>query len=613
MTGFRFETSWGALPLEGGGARFRIWAPSQATMALRAEERGTDLPMRRGEDGWFELETDAVPVGGGYRFVLPDGFAIPDPAARAQIGDVHGPSRLVDPAAHAWRSANWKGRPWGETVFYELHTGTFTEKGTFAGIADRLDHLAELGVTALEVMPVAQFGGNRGWGYDGVLLYAPHVAYGGPEGLKALVDAAHERGLMMFLDVVYNHFGPDGSYLHLFAPEFFHPERQTPWGGAIAYEKPAVRSFFIENALYWLEEYRFDGLRLDAIDQIDVHSEEPILDELGAAIRARITDREVHLTTEDERNVTRLHLRDEDGRPRLYSAEWNDDFHHVAHVIATGEGEGYYADYTRDHAAKLARALSSGFVYQGESSAYKGEPRGEPSGFLPPTAFVNFLQNHDQIGNRAFAERLTMLAPARVLEVLTAILLLSPAIPLVYMGEEWGETRSFAFFTDFHGELGDAVREGRRNEFRQWPEFASEENRAHIPDPNAESTFLASKIDWDLRFDPAHGRRLALFKRLLKLRREEIAPRLAGIAGEAGTATMLGGDAFTVRWRMGDGAVLSLYANFEQEPCAVADPPGGRLLHQSRPDIDEALRARSLPPVSAAFYLEQGVKALPGT
>ncbi|MYZ47947.1 malto-oligosyltrehalose trehalohydrolase [Propylenella binzhouense] len=611
MTRFRFETSWGAIPTEGGGARFRIWAPSHSAMTLRAEGRG-DLPMRQAEGGWFELETDAVPVGGGYRFVLPDGFAIPDPAARAQIGDVHGPSRLVDPKAHVWRTADWKGRPWGETVFYELHTGTFTGKGTFDGVNEKLDYLAELGVTAVELMPVAQFGGNRGWGYDGVLLYAPHPAYGGPERLKALVDAAHERGLMMFLDVVYNHFGPDGSYLHLVAPDFFHPERQTPWGGAIAYEKPPVRDFFIENALYWLEEFRFDGLRLDAIDQIDQDTEEPLLEELALTVRSRITDREIHLTTEDDRNITRLHVRDEAGRIRLYDGEWNDDFHHAAHVMATHESEGYYADYTREHAAKLAKALATGFVFQGEPSVFRdNEPRGEPSAILPPTAFVNFLQNHDQIGNRAFNERLTMLAPGRMLELLTAILLLSPQIPLLFMGEEWAETRSFGFFTDFHGELGDAVREGRRNEFRKWPQFASEENRARIPDPNAETTFTSSRMDWSLRFDTAHARRLDLVKRLLKLRRDEIAPRLAGIGGNAGAWKMLDGDAFLVRWLLGDGSRLSLYANFEQEVCPVPDVPDGRLIFDWRPGADPALREGKLPPLSVAFYLEQGAKALP--
>ena len=450
-------------------------------------------------------------------------------------------------------------------------------------------------------MPVAHFGGRRGWGYDGVLLYAPHTIYGGPEGLKRLIDAVHERGLMILLDVVYNHFGPDGSYLHLYAPEFFHPERQTPWGGAIAYEKEPVRRFFIDNALYWLEEYRFDGLRFDAIDQIDDESQ--ILEDLAREVRERIAGRHVHLTTEDDRNVTFLHERDEGGRPRLYTAEWNDDFHHVAHVAATGESEGYYGS---DRTAKLARALATGFVQQGEPSAYRDNaPRGEPSGHLPPTAFVHFLQNHDQIGNRAFGERLTDLAEAHALEALTAILLLSPQIPLVYMGEEWGETRAFAYFTDFHGELGDAVREGRREEFRRWASFRDPEYRDRIPDPNAETTFIASRLDWRELDRPERQARLDLFRRLLDLRRREIVPLLSSIGGHAGEAAVGEGGAFAVRWRTSDGRALALYANIDEQPWPAPRRPEGRLLHESAPGTDASLAEGRLPGWSVVFRLAE--------
>jgi maltooligosyltrehalose trehalohydrolase len=592
---FAFQRTWGAELLDGGGARFRLWALAQAHVALRPEGGG-DLPMARRDDGWFELETDLVPPGGGYRFVLDDGLAVPDPASRGQVDDVHGPSRLVDPHAYEWRTAGWTGRPWEEAVIYELHTGTFTEKGTFDGVIEKLDHLVEVGVTAVELMPVAHFGGRRGWGYDGVLPYAPHTIYGGPEGLKRLVDAAHERGLMTILDVVYNHFGPDGNYLHLYAPEFFHAERMTPWGGAIAYEKEPVRRFFIDNALYWLEEYRFDGLRLDAIDQIDDQSDEPILQELALEVRSRITDRQVHLTTEDDRNVTFLHERNTDSRPPLYTAEWNDDFHHVAHVAATGEAEGYYADYGPGHTEKMARALATGFVQQGEPSRFRGNhPRGEPSAHLPPTAFVNFLQNHDQIGNRAFGERLTDLAEAHAVEALTAILLLSPQIPLVYMGEEWGETRPFTFFTDFHGKLGDAVREGRRAEFRKWASFQDPRNRDRIPDPNAESKFLASRLDWSELDRPSRQQRLDLFRRLLDLRRREIVPLLAGIGGHAGEVAVGDGGVFAVRWRAGDGQALALYANIDEEPWATPRKAAGRLLYESAAGVDESLAGGTLP------------------
>ncbi len=377
---FAFERTWGAELLADGGARFRLWAPGVASLSLVADATGATTELARKDGGWFEVETDAVGVNQGYSYLLPGGARFPDPAARAQVRDVHGPSRLVDPKSYAWRAHGWRGRPWEEAVVYELHTGTFTDAGDFDGIRSKLDYLADLGVSAIELMPVAQFAGTRGWGYDGVLPYAPHVAYGGPEALKRLVDAAHERGLMMLLDVVYNHFGPDGNYLHLYAREFFHPERHTPWGAAIAYDRRPVRDFFIDNALYWLEEYRFDGLRLDAIDQIQDETEPSILEELATRVRSTIEDRHVHLTTEDNRNVTFLHERSARGQAQLYTAEWNDDFHHVAHVLCTQERDAYYVDYAQESVAKLGRALSEGYIYQGQASPFRrwrGARRGQ--------------------------------------------------------------------------------------------------------------------------------------------------------------------------------------------------------------------------------------------
>ncbi len=568
---FAFERRWGAEIFDGGRARFRLWAPGQEAVWLVSGEADGRLAMSRSEDGWFELVTDAVAADSGYSFELSSGMRVPDPAARAQMRDVHGPSRLVNPNGYQWRTADWRGRPWHEAVVYELHTGTFTDSGTFAGIESKLDDLAELGVTAVELMPVAQFSGERGWGYDGALLYAPHTAYGGPEGLKNLIDSAHERGLMVLLDVVYNHFGPDGNYLHLYAPQFFNPERRTPWGAAIDYANPAVRSFFIENALYWLEEYRFDGLRLDAIDQVKDTSSPSILEELADTVRKRIDDRHIHLTTEDGRNITALHQRDEDGRPKRYTAEWNDDFHHVAHVLATGEMDGYYLDYQNDPGAQLARALATGYVYQGEPSPFlDGAPRGAPSAGLPPPAFVDFLQNHDQIGNRAFGERLSVLAKSEAVEALTAILLLSPHIPLLFMGEEWGETRPFLFFTDFHGDLGNAVREGRRNEFSKWQSFQDAHKREEIPDPNAAATFASSKLDWDAA-SGAGQERLSLVKRLLDLRRRELMPRLAGAGGYSGIVEAPDGRGIHVAWRLGDGSTLSVTANLADDEWPMPD------------------------------------------
>ncbi len=601
---FAFERKWGAEPLGDGRARFRLWAPGQRSVSLFAEAADRSFAMQPAEDGWFEIVTDAVPIDSGYSFELPDGMRVPDPATRAQMGDVHGASRLIDPRAYEWRSPDWRGRPWHEAVIYELHAGTFTEDGTFAGVEAKLDYLADLGVTTVELMPVAQFSGGRGWGYDGVLLYAPHQAYGGPEALKRLIDAAHERGLMMLLDVVYNHFGPDGNYLHLYAPQFFNPKRHTPWGAAIDYSNPAVRSFVIDNALYWLEEYRFDGLRLDAIDQIHDPSFPSILEELAETVRSRITDRYIHLTTEDNRNITRLHERDAKGQPKRYDAEWNDDVHHAAHVIATGEQDGYYIDYQAGPVKQLARALASGYIYQGEPSPFMdGTPRGEPSADLPPTAFVDFLQNHDQIGNRAFGERLSSLASPQPIEALTAVLLLSPHIPLLYMGEEWGEAQPFCFFTDFHGELGDAVREGRRNEFRKWQSFRDAANREKIPDPNAIATFTGSRLNWAGAAAAANQARLGLFKRLLEVRRLELVPRLQGVGGQAGVRQEADAQGLHVAWRLSDGSIWAITANLSGDPwsaprVAVRAGDAVRLLFALPERAGDNLQSGELPPWS---------------
>jgi len=606
LTGFLFPTTWGANVLPAGGAKFRLWAPGKDGVALIATRERRPLPMRRGDEGWFELETDAVPIDGEYAFKI-DGRAVPDPAARAQSGDVHGPSRLIDPRGYVWRTVDWRGRPWEEAVIYELHVGTFTTGGTFAGVEEKLDHLAALGVTAIELMPVAQFGGKRGWGYDGVLLYAPHVAYGGAEGLKSLVDAAHARGLMVLLDVVYNHFGPDGNYLHLYAPDFFHPERQTPWGAAIAYEKAPVRRFFIENALYWLQEFRLDGLRLDAIDQIDDPGRTHILAELAAEVRRTISDRHIHLTTEDERNVVGLHRRDAEGRARLYTGEWNDDFHHAAHVVATGELEGYYTDYATD-VSDLSRALAEGYVYQGQPSRFQnGKPRGEPCAALPPGAFVDFLQNHDQIGNRAFGERLTTLTDGKTLELLTAILLLGPQTPLMFMGEEWGEERPFFYFTDFTGDLAAAVRDGRRAEFKKWPQFSDPANRQKIPDPNAPATAEASRIDWQASLAPAGSRRLALVRRLLDIRAAELVPHLGGTKGGLASHSVLSPRAFEVTWRLGAGTTLRLAANFGEEAVAYAGLTGdaARMIYESSGGVAAQAMQGTLPAASVLFAVKE--------
>ncbi len=598
------QLTWGAEVGSDGAVRFRLWAPALSSLALLAVPSGKSQLMQRSVDGWFEITTDQIEIGGSYLYQLPNGMRVPDPAARAQRRDVHGPSKLIDPMAYEWTCADWRGRPWEEAVIYELHPGTFTAEGTFAGIESKLDHLVKLGVTVVELMPVAQFSGTRGWGYDGVLLYAPHVAYGGPAQLKRLIDAAHERGLMVFLDVVYNHFGPDGNYLHTYAPDFFNPERHTPWGVAIAYDRAPVRAFFVENALYWLEEYRFDGLRLDAIDQIRDDSTPSILEEIATTVHTRILDRHVHLTTEDDRNVTHL-LDRANGVPKLYTGEWNDDFHHAAHVIATSESDGYYGDYSDAAVPRLARSLAEGFIYQGEPSPFRdGTPRGAPSAGLPPVAFIDCLQNHDQVGNRAFGERLESLAAPPAVAALTAVLLLSPSIPLLFMGEEWGETHPFCFFTDFHGELARQVREGRRNEFSRWRAFRDPKNRERIPDPNALTTFEASKLDWSEAARSPHRERLALVTRLLAIRAREICPRLAGVKGNAGEVLGADDDGLAVSWQLGDGSGLLMLASLGDEDWKPPeDLPTGGVIYETAAGCEVALQSGALPPWSVVVRI----------
>ena len=379
---------------------FRLWAPAAKHVDLLLEK---PYPLHRRGDGWFSADIPGVAAGARYRFRIDGEVDVPDPASAFQPDDVFGASEVIDPATYAWRARDWRGRPWHEAVVIESHVGSFTPEGTYRAMIGKLDHLVATGITALELMPLADFAGQRNWGYDGVLWYAPDSAYGRPDDLKALIDEAHLRGLMVLLDVVYNHFGPEGNYLGRYAPAFF-TEAQTPWGSAIDYRVREVRAFAIENALYWLDEYRFDGLRLDAIHAIAEPGEISMLHELSAAVGelASATGRHIHLVLENDDNAASL-LDAGEGPPRgKYRAQWNDDYHHAWHVLLTGESHGYYRDYQRAPLHDIARALGSGFVYQGEASAHRGGVlRGEPSRQLAPIAFVNFLQNHDQIGNRA--------------------------------------------------------------------------------------------------------------------------------------------------------------------------------------------------------------------
>jgi maltooligosyltrehalose trehalohydrolase len=581
-----FNPSFGARLVAPDRTRFRLWAPD--CLQASVEVVGlAPVPMHRLDQGWFEAEADCG-AGARYRFRVAENLAVPDPASRAQAGDVHDASIVCDPGAYRWKNPAWRGRPWHETVLYELHVGTL---GGFDGVMKQLPSLKDIGVTAIELMPVADFPGPRNWGYDGVLPYAPDASYGTPGQLKALVDAAHGLGMMVFLDVVYNHFGPDGNYLGAYAPSFFRDDIHTPWGQAIDFRQRQVRDFFTENAIYWLDEFRFDGLRLDAVHAI---SEKDWLVEMAGRVRAAIPpERHVHLVLENDDNSARLLER---SSSRLFDAQWNDDMHHILHVMLTGEREGYYAGYNNQRAEKLARGLSEGFIYQGEASLYPGgRLRGEPSAQLPPTSFVFFLQNHDQVGNRAFGERLTTLAHPHALRAAMALQLLSPQIPLLFMGEEVGATQPFLYFTShLTQELADAVRNGRRQEFARFPAFSDPARREQIPDPNAEQTFLASIP----RPDPGIAQAWRdWIKALLVIRSTHVVPRLDGAAAIG--ADILGPSAVKARWRMGDDSTLVLAVNLEANivPLSYEGLSGGRrgIVLFATDGVEDALARGELP------------------
>jgi malto-oligosyltrehalose trehalohydrolase len=570
---------FGAQLRSDGAVRFRLWAPSHNRIRLQLAGQA-ELEMQPRDGGWHELVTERAGAGAQYRFVLPDGSRVPDPASRYQPNDVHGPSEVIDPNAYAWRDRNWKGRPWEEAVLYEVHIGAFTPQGTFLAAVERLDHLVRVGVTALEIMPVADFPGRRNWGYDGVLPYAPDASYGRPEDFKALIDAAHAQGLMVLLDVVYNHFGPEGAYLHTIAPEAFTNRHKTPWGAGInmdGRDSQTVRDFFIQNALYWIEEFNLDGLRLDAVHAIADTSAKHILEELADHVHAATPERHVHLILENEENEAKRLLRRSDGSPRWYTAQWNDDVHHVLHVAATGESSGYYVAYKGD-TVKLGRALAEGFAFQGEWMPYRGRARGEPSGSLPPPAFIAFIQNHDQVGNRAFGDRLTTLVSADALRAVAAVYLLLPQVPMLFIGEEWGATQPFPFFCDFGGDLADAIRKGRREEFARFPEFHDPAMRERIPDPLSEETFASAKLAWqDVAREP-HAGRLDWYRRILAVRHQHIIPHLSHIRS-GGRFEVLGDGAVVVRWALAESDQhLVLAANLSAGVRERFPPASGRIL-----------------------------------
>lgn len=604
----RHDMPFGAQLESDGAVRFRLWAPAAREVALCLDD-GSVLPMARPGAGWHELVTRRARAGTRYRYRIDGTLEVPDPASRFNPEDVHGASQVIDPGDYEWADAAWLGRPWEEALVYELHVGAFGVCGSYAGVRARLDHLVRLGVTAIELMPLADFPGRCNWGYDGVLPFAPDATYGDPKALKDLVCAAHRRGLMVLLDVVYSHFGPEGNHLPRYAPQFFSQRRRTPWGPAIDFDGPhsaVVRAFTVHNALYWLEEYHFDGLRLDAVHAIVDRTRPDILEEIAAAVHAGpARHRCVHLVLEGEGNASR-YLRPQGG----YVAQWNDDSHQALHVLLTGERAGHDRGSADRPAARLARSLATGHAGQGDAPRQRGaRRRDEPGGALAPGAFVAFLQNHDQVGNRAFGERLVSLAEPRALRAALVVLLLAPSPPLLFMGEEFGADTPFLFFCDFPAALGAAVHAGRCKALARSAGCADPKARAAIPHPNDRASFERSRLRWESLGRPGHAAWLRYYTRLIALRRRQIVPRLAGSRGGDAGFSVVGPTALAVDWRLGGQARLALVANLGAECARGVVRPAGQLLFATGEDAAARLAAGTLPPWSAAWFLDEDAAA----
>jgi maltooligosyltrehalose trehalohydrolase len=518
------KVSLGATPLSAGRWQFLLWAPKSERLELHLlRPREQIIPMQLEDRGYRRLVVDDIEPGSQYVFRLHGGRELPDPASRFQPEGVHGPSELLDANAFSWSDQSWAGCPLQDYVIYELHVGTYTPEGTFEAIIPHLEELAELGITAIEIMPVAQYPGNRNWGYDGVYPFAAQNSYGGPDGLRKLVDAAHGRGLAVVLDVVYNHLGPEGNYLSEFAP-YFTERYHTPWGAALNFDGPnsdEVRRFFIESALYWLEEFHIDALRLDAIHGIVDASAVPFLADLGVAAEAlgRRTGRKLYLIAESDLNDVRV-LRERRQGGFGHDAQWSDDFHHSVHALLTGERCGYYADFGQVRC--LATTIKEGWYFSGQYSSYRRRRHGNSPRGIARHRFVVCSQNHDQVGNRALSERLSRLVDFESLKLAAGITLLSPFIPLLFMGEEYGETAPFHYFTSHSdASLIEAVRRGRKEEFAAfgWTE--------ELPDPQADSTFVHSKLNQTLKLEEPHRLLRSFYHELVTYRRDNL--RITGI------------------------------------------------------------------------------------
>jgi len=580
------------------GVVFNLWAPSAQAVEL-LEQGQQPRPMPKDADGWYQILSETAKVGTRYQFRVNGDLVVPDPASRFHPDDVGNPSEVVDTAALR-DPALYVGRPWPEAVIYELHVGTFSPEGTYAGVEKKLSYLNELGITAIELMPLNDVPGRRNWGYDGVLLNAPNAQYGRPEDLKRLLRAAHEQNIMVYLDVVYNHFGPQLNYLHSYAAPFFTDRHSTGWGPAVNLEGEQgafVREFLIDNALMWIRDYGFDGLRFDAVHALKDDSEQHFLNELAETIRMRLVGRHVHLMLENEANQPQL-LERRGKRVPLYNAQWGDDFHNALHVLLTGEKEGYYrafADRPLDH---LARSLTEGFAYQGEVFPLHEKPRGAKSAHLPPEATVFFAQNHDQVGNRALGDRLSTLLNTEKLRQTMALVLLNPHIPMLFMGEEAAAETPFLFFCDWQDEIAELTRDGRRREFAAFSAFSTPEMRDKIPDPTEEQTFLASKLNWDVIEHAPRSREFrALTRELLTLRHRHVVPLIKEGFTRA-KAELLGRGrmkkGLNVIWHTEEDDSLQIVASFAESSLPMPKIEGTVIWNSERAPITEVLRPQQI-------------------
>jgi maltooligosyltrehalose trehalohydrolase len=542
----------GAEPQGDAGVNFRVWAPDRRRVRVQIEggDEAAQLALHDLQhelDGYFSGTVAAAGVGTRYRYLLDeDPTPYPDPASRFQPEGPHGPSEVVDPADFRWSDRGWQGLKPDGHVLYEMHLGTFTREGTCRAAMELLPDLAELGVTIVELMPVAEFPGRFGWGYDGVNLFAPTRLYGRPDDLRALVDRAHALGLGVILDVVYNHLGPDGNYLHAFSKHYFTDRYENEWGDPLNFDGPQsgpVREFFLANARCWIEEFHFDGLRLDATQSIFDGSPRHILDELIEAVRSAEPGRGTYIVAENEPQHARLARPRERGGYGLDSL-WNDDFHHSAIVALTGRSEAYYTDY-RGHPQEFVSMARHGFLYQGQRYRWQKKRRGMPSLDLDPCAFVAYLQNHDQVANSARGARLHELTSAGRLRAATALLLLGPATPMLFQGQEFGASAPFLYFADHKSELARAVTAGRQEFLSQFPSIATAEMQARLPDPSDPQTFVLCKLDWSER--ERHGTLHRLHRDLIRLRREDPVLSRCGV-GRSVEGAVLGPEAFLLRY-----------------------------------------------------------------